>query len=172
MTAPKRRWFRWSLLTLAVIVTVALLSLACDSPAHVVSPLEMTGTAMTETSVRIGMYLKEYGKLPENLDVLPIRPGYINRTTDGWERRLVFHLEAVQFTLTSFGRDGVPGGIADNADLVTKARVVAGEVRIDPMTLLVAQQHNNPPLPPIWPTNSFVGHYWGDDSVDTLGGPE
>jgi hypothetical protein len=83
---------------------------------------------MTETQVRIGIYLQQNGGLPETFDLLPVREGYLNRTTDAWGRPLNFQIEGDRFTLTSLGRDGVSGGTGDDADLIREYRVIDGEI--------------------------------------------
>jgi hypothetical protein len=84
---------------------------------------------MTGTRVRIDMYLKNQAdsRLPTSLDVLPAREGYDNETVDGWNRPLIYRTEEHGFTLTSLGKDGVPGGSGPDADIVKRYRIVDGE---------------------------------------------
>ena len=95
---------------------------------HVVSDRDMTATAITETSVRIGLYVQANGKLPPALAVIPVRQNYTNRTTDGWKRPLIYRVEGDSFTLSSLGRDGIVGGAGDDADWLRKYCVVNGKV--------------------------------------------
>jgi hypothetical protein len=89
----------------------------------------MTVTAITETRVRIDIYLANHdGTLPPTLAVLPLRGGYANRTTDGWNRPLIYQIEGDGFSLTSLGRDGVSGGSGPDADVTEKFRVVDGKL--------------------------------------------
>ena len=78
---------------------------------------------MTETFVRIHMYMKEHGQPPPNLAFLPVRKGYMNRTTDGWGRELQYavNLEGI-ISLTSLGADGRVGGDGPSADIVGRYR--------------------------------------------------
>jgi hypothetical protein len=75
--------------------SAVLLLLLAGMPACVLLPVtrippeSMTTTAMTETFVRIEMYMKEHREVPPNLAVLPTRKGYANSTTDGWGRGFV-----------------------------------------------------------------------------------
>ena len=90
---------------------------ACDL-AHVVTPVEMTHTAIGETFVRIDLYEEREGEVPKSLALLPIRAGHANQVTDGWGRLLVYTItEEGALTLTSFGADGIVGGKGENADI-------------------------------------------------------
>ena len=46
----------------------------------------ITPTAMTETYVRIKIYYEKHHELPKNLDMLPVREGYVNSIIDSWDR--------------------------------------------------------------------------------------
>jgi hypothetical protein len=89
----------------------------------------MTVTAMDETAYRIGMYLQKNGRLPPNFNSLPVREGYINRTTDGWDRPLIYTIESGNTVLLkSLGADGKPGGTGDDEDLTQRYRVDNGRL--------------------------------------------
>jgi hypothetical protein len=107
---------------------LAVVAFAGCGLVEVIPPRDMTVTAMVETWARIGIYLEKEGRLPKSLDILPVRQGYANSTTDGWDRPLIYQIDGDGFTLTSLGRDGVPGGTGDDADVVKKYRVVAGKL--------------------------------------------
>ena len=95
-------------------VTLAMLALVS---CHRITPVEMTKSAITETFVRIGIYAQTNRAVPPSLAVLPKRDGYANRTTDGWGRPLRYSLATNGIiALTSFGRDGKPGGSGEDAD--------------------------------------------------------
>lgn len=114
------------LLVLAALVVIAIAMTFVD----VISPRAMTLTAMTETSVRIGLYYQRNKRLPLNLSVLPVRNGYMNRTADGWKRELIYTIDAGDgFSLGSLGRDGKNGGTGDNADICQQYRLINGEVQ-------------------------------------------
>lgn len=109
-----------------VILAVTIVLLFVD----VIPDSAMTMTAMTETSFRIGMFVDRNKQLPQNLDVLPKRDGYANRTTDAWKRPLIYAVDSKDtFMLTSLGRDGVVGGKGDDADISFKYKVTNGQVR-------------------------------------------
>jgi len=83
-----------------------------------ISPRDMTTSAITETFVRIGLYAQRNHAIPLSLDVLPKREGYANRTTDGWNRPLLFEVSSNGvIRLTSFGKDGRPGGSGEDTDI-------------------------------------------------------
>jgi hypothetical protein len=92
---------------------------------HTIPPRAMTLTAIGETESRIDIYVGGgNNKPPQNLDVLPKRDGYVNRTTDGWNHPLIYAVFGDDtFTLISRGRDGVPGGTGDDEDVVRRFRV-------------------------------------------------
>jgi hypothetical protein len=77
-----------------------------------------TVTAIRETFNRINLFATLHGKTPINLEELPKRTGYSNSITDEWNRPLHFESLHGIMTLTSYGKDGVPGGVGDNADTV------------------------------------------------------
>jgi hypothetical protein len=118
-----------------LILTIAGLSVVAVSLAFVdvVPKRAITPSAMTETSVRIEMYYQRNKRLPADLDVLPVRENYANRTTDAWNRPLRYAVDSDDtFTLTSLGEDGAPGGTGDDADVIRKYRVEHGEVQSVP----------------------------------------
>lgn len=102
------------------IVLIGLVT-SCDN--KLISDESVTLTAIGETSVRISFYLNSYGKLPPDFSVLMVRPNYGNRTTDAWNRPLIYKIEGDTFSLTSLGADGVVGGTGDNADFTREHRV-------------------------------------------------
>jgi hypothetical protein len=86
-----------------------------------ISPVNMTHTAIDETFARINIYARTDGAVPTSLDALP--KGYVIRTVDGWGRPLQYRVQQDGIiTVTSYGRDGVPGGIDDDADISVSYR--------------------------------------------------
>ncbi len=98
----------------------------CASFADRIPPRDETVTSMELTAIRIGMYMRQNASLPKSLAVIPEREGYYNRTTDGWSRPLIYRHDDDGFSLTSLGRDGVPGGNGEDADVVRKFHLVNG----------------------------------------------
>jgi hypothetical protein len=78
----------------------------------------MTWTAMGETFARIDIYAQSNRSLPTSLEMLPKREHYMNRTTDGWGRSLLYSVSQDGIiSLTSLGKDGVLGGQGEDADI-------------------------------------------------------
>jgi hypothetical protein len=87
----------------------------CASLIDTIPPRSMTVTAMDETIVRMDIYLQKNGRLPPDFSSLPVREGYMNRTTDGWNRPLMYTIESGNtVVLKSLGADGKPGGTGDD----------------------------------------------------------
>ena len=127
MARTKQAIARLTIIPLGVAALWIVIALSCSD---VVPKRAITPSAMTETSVRIEMYYTRNKRLPPDLNVLPVRKGYANRTTDAWGRPLIYVVNGDDsFTLSSLGADGAPGGSADNADLHRKYRVERGAVR-------------------------------------------
>jgi hypothetical protein len=117
--APVRRG--WPALKQHMLLGIlsAFAIVTCDR----ITPVEMTHTAIGETFYRIQIYAQKYGAVPASLDALPKREGYVNRTTDGWGRPLEYRVRPDGvITLTSYGRDGAPGGAGDDADISVSYR--------------------------------------------------
>ncbi|MEI7948103.1 MAG: type II secretion system protein GspG [bacterium] len=100
---------------------VIIIAIVCSSCClDVITPVQMTHSAIIETFVRMHLYAQQRHSIPTSLDVLPKRTGYANRTTDGWNRPLLFETSADGIlTLKSFGKDGKPGGKGEDADIST-----------------------------------------------------
>jgi hypothetical protein len=102
-----------------VFLALAFLSGCTDR----ITPVEMTRTAMTETLARINIYAQTNKGIPPSLDVLAKRDGYVNRTTDGWNRPLQYRVTQDGIgTLMSLGADGKAGGNGDDADISVSYR--------------------------------------------------
>jgi hypothetical protein len=108
-------------------VTITIYTLASSAITHI-SPEDMTRTAMGETVARMGIYLHRTRKLPDKIDMLPIRKGYANFTTDGWGHSLKYTRDGDQFAITSLGKDGEVGGDGADADIVEQYRLIDGEI--------------------------------------------
>jgi hypothetical protein len=88
-----------------------------------VTPIEETRSAIGETFVRINMYAEANKKLPASIEILPRRAGYANQIIDGWGNKLKYTISKDGLiTITSFGADGEPGGVAENADISVSYR--------------------------------------------------
>ncbi len=88
-----------------------------------IPPRDMTHTAITETTVRIHMYMAQQRDYPKDLSVLPKRDGYANRITDSWGRPLIYTIdEEGVISLKSLGRDCRAGGDGLDQDVVRQHR--------------------------------------------------
>ena len=98
--------------------------------ADVVPKSDITPSRISAASYRIGLYYFRSKHLPPDLTALPVRESFENRTTDAWDRPLLYSVDSADsFKLSSLGRDGVPGGTGDDADIISKFRVTGGEVQ-------------------------------------------
>ena len=105
------------------LLAISTLTLVACSLVTTISPRDMTLTAIGETHVRMHLYLQEHRQCPETLSQLPQREGYMNRTTDGWDRPLIYSVDDDGvITLSSLGRDGVAGGTDDDRDITRRFR--------------------------------------------------
>jgi hypothetical protein len=101
----------------AVLLTAFTLSLFVD----VIPPHALTATQIEVMARRIEAVFENNGALPESIESLPKLPGYNNETTDAWGRQISYQNisdpSGTTFLLTSFGRDGKPGGRGKNSDI-------------------------------------------------------
>ncbi len=107
-------------------IFAVLMFAGCASLVDRIPRRALTDTAIGETKVRIAMYLQSEGSLPAGIQALPTRQGYANRTADGWGRPLFYTIEENGFALTSLGKDGVPGGAGEDADVIRHFQIADG----------------------------------------------
>lgn len=101
---------------LAVIAVVAFLLFSATTT---ISSADMTATRLRVLEFRIRQYVQKEGhKVPADLNTLPKTPNKDNSITDGWGRQFILIIDDSVITLTSYGKDGEPGGTGDNADVV------------------------------------------------------
>ena len=107
-----------------------VLVICCIFGCHydLITPKEQTMSAITETSVRTGIYLEKRGSLPQNIDQLLRRDGYLNRTTDGWGNPLIYLVDGDRLTIKSLGKDGISGGVGEDADVERRYYVEHGKL--------------------------------------------
>ena len=85
----------------------------------IIPPESLTYNSMHMIKRRILRYARTNNKLPRTLDALPVIQGYSDRLTDAWAERILYHInDDSSITLTSYGKDGRPGGAGLNADMV------------------------------------------------------
>lgn len=125
--------------TAVLLASIVLAALCLPT----IPPDDMTQTAITETAVRIHMYMIQHRTHPKDLTVLPQRQHYANRITDGWGRLLVYTVEENGvISLKSLGRDGKPGGDGLDQDIVRqyRTRKEDGTLNIDDDRWIVASE--------------------------------
>jgi hypothetical protein len=110
-------------LILMVLVLASTIVLPLLFPGRV-PPGKLTRQRMAYDRVRILDYARTHGQLPPDLVALPLlpqKPGTDHHLEDAWHRSLIYEVGASgMVTLKSLGKDGVPGGSGDNADIVFK----------------------------------------------------
>lgn len=67
---------------------------------------------------RILRYVSARQALPTSLDQLPRIEGLSNDVTDGWGRPIFWRTEGDEVSLISYGRDGAPGGVGEDEDMI------------------------------------------------------
>ena len=78
----------------------------------------MTDGSMHMMKRRILRYAHLHNELPREIKDLPVMEGYSNSTQDGWGREIPFVIKDNTVTLTSYGKDGQPGGNGDDEDMI------------------------------------------------------
>ena len=109
----------------SVVIGIGIVALIAvlKSLIYVIPPKDMTRYALTETIVRIQMYMVENRAAPPNLEALPKRESFANRITDGWGHPLAYEINQNGIiTLASYGKDGQPGGEGQNTDHIIKLK--------------------------------------------------
>jgi hypothetical protein len=104
---------------LLAILFVGALGIFCLLLFDTVSNRTATENTMWMVKRRILLYARQNSRLPETLDALPILPKYDNSIKDAWGNTLQLEIHNGEIvTLRSFGRNNVPGGEGENADIV------------------------------------------------------
>lgn len=112
----------WIVVIIVIVSGVAFI--VSSRFGHQIPPVDFTHTSMAETSFRIGLYKEANGKLPDNLEQLPKREGYINSIIDGWKKELQYSIkDAKTVVLISYGEDGKAGGTNSASDIVKEFEI-------------------------------------------------
>ena len=109
-----------TVLGLGIVIAGGLIAWWCVRQfIPVIPPDSLTYNSMHMIKRRILRYAHTHHELPKTLDELPVIPGYSDRLTDGWEERILYRTnDDSSITLTSYGKDGRPGGEGLDADMV------------------------------------------------------
>jgi hypothetical protein len=106
------------------------------------SPEQTTRQNMVDTLLRIREYMIQHRKYPLDLTGLPTLDDHGSDTNDGWGRPLHYAVSADGvISLTSLGRDGLPGGTKADADIRRRYRTLNrdGTSNIDDEYRIVTQ---------------------------------
>jgi hypothetical protein len=114
-----RKW----LLSVGIVFIGTVFVLPYFYPGNV-SRAELTRSRMAFDRIRILDYAHEHGRLPTELSTLPplaLKPEADHYLEDAWHRKLIYEVDSSGIvTLKSFGKDGVPGGTDEDADILVK----------------------------------------------------
>lgn len=84
-----------------------------------IPPRAMTAMRMQVLKRRVLQYAQSHGELPKSLATLPPMEGYDSSVMDGWKREIIFEVsDSGVVSFRSLGRDGVSGGLGEDADIV------------------------------------------------------
>ncbi len=118
-------WFILGLVVTAIgiwkrhwICLVGVLVMVLNIPGIQVPPRGLTDARMWVIKRRILQYAHAHNALPASIKDLPIFSGYDNEIADAWGREIRYEIHSDKVALTSFGRDGTPGGTGDDADMI------------------------------------------------------
>lgn len=109
-------------LTMKFVLRLLVLAFLCCFAAtlfltETIRPKDATRTALIGIAVRLRDYFEKNGVIVDSLDDLPKRKNYHDSICDGWSRRILYFNTGSVVRLLSYGKDGVQGGIGDDADL-------------------------------------------------------
>jgi hypothetical protein len=103
--------------------------------APVIPPTSRTIGRFDDIAIRTLNHAKKNGRLPSAISDLPERADLDNSIKDGWGREIMYEvLVDGTVRLSSFGRDGKPGGEGRDRDIVVvfSLRDDAGDWRSEP----------------------------------------
>ena len=105
---------KWAGVLVGIIVGAFLLFSATTR----ISPADLTRTRFRVLEARIHQNVVQ-GRDVKSLDLksLPEAIGKDNSTEDGWDNPIIMNVDGSTITLTSFGKDGKPGGSDQDADI-------------------------------------------------------
>lgn len=109
---------RKNLMWTGVLAGVFVVAFLLFSAITIIPPKDLTRTRLRVLAARIRQNVAQ-GQDVNSLDIktLPEAPGKDNAITDGWGHPIVMRIDGSTITLTSYGKDGKPGGTGQNADI-------------------------------------------------------
>lgn len=111
----------------AIALVMCSLVIVAELLATRPSASDVTISTMTVLRNRLIAFSVEHGRLPLTLDELPPREGMFGTFDDAWHRRIIYRVLAGEIVdLTSYGRDGLPGGTGEDRDIVRSFQVRDG----------------------------------------------
>jgi hypothetical protein len=104
--------------TSSLVFLAAVTLTGCFRPMLNIDPARrQTKSAIDATKQRIHTFWNEHRRLPSSTAELPDRPDESNESTDAWGRELSWaQIDEKTIRISSFGKDGKPGGAGDDAD--------------------------------------------------------
>jgi Type II secretion system (T2SS), protein G len=102
---------------LAGLILVAVCGIALQF-VDTVPPNALTHARMHVMKRRIVRFASANDVLPKTVDQLPHMNGYDNGVLDGWGHRILLQIDGGKVTMTSYGRDGIPGGTGEDVDMI------------------------------------------------------
>ena len=116
--------FRFLSPRILLVCSIAVLSIAAMLLlVDTVPPRSLTHAHMHMMKRRILRYAGTHDALPTSIEQLPRIDGFANEVTDGWGRAILWQIKDGEFTLISYGRDGMAGGDGEDADMIAVFRV-------------------------------------------------
>jgi len=109
---------RNNLVWAGVFAGVLLVAFLLFSATTRIPPEAITRTRFRVLEARIRQNVAQ-GQDVNSLEIktLPKAPSKDNSTTDGWDNPIVMRVDGSTITLTSYGKDGKPGGTDQDADI-------------------------------------------------------
>jgi len=129
------------------LLVVAVVWIAIIFVVHEVPADALTRTRMRVTQRRILAYYASYSKTPSSLADLPAGDKSVdNNTADAWGRAIDYQVVGDSVALESLGRDGKPGGVGQDQDIVLVFSPAGSEMtEVFSTTLPVRGQKAGPP---------------------------
>jgi len=100
------------------VLAILIVMHRCLLDSITLSKQDLTHTSISLIRTAVKNYVSESGRIPQKLEEIEeflLKDG----TNDAWGRRINFKVEQNIISIESLGRDGVPGGLGDDRDILT-----------------------------------------------------